>query len=112
GGTILVMDPNTGAILACASSPSYDPNAYYAADPSQFVNPAIGSTYEPGSTVKVITMASGLQTGGITANSSLIGNGVVQIGPDKIYNLDRKGWGPETMEQVLERSSNVGATYI
>lgn len=112
GGTILVMDPNTGAILACASAPSYDPNTYYAADPSQFINPAIGSTYEPGSTFKVITMSAGLQTGGITANSSLIDNGVVQIGPDKIYNLDHKGWGPETMEQVLERSSNVGASFI
>jgi cell division protein FtsI/penicillin-binding protein 2 len=112
GGTILVMDPNTGAILACASTPSYDPNTYYTADPAQYVNPAIGSTYEPGSTFKVITMAAGLQTGSITDKSSLTDNGVVQIGPDRIYNLDRKAWGPETMEQVLERSSNVGATWI
>lgn len=112
GGTILIMEPNTGAILAAASAPSYDPNTYYNADAARFVNPAIGATYEPGSTFKVITMASGLQTGGITEKSSLMDTGVLQIGPDKIYNLDRKGWGPETMEQVLERSSNVGASYI
>jgi cell division protein FtsI/penicillin-binding protein 2 len=106
------MDPNTGAILAGASTPSYDPNSYATVDPAQFINPAIGSTYEPGSTFKVITMAAGLQTGGIAANSSLIDNGVEQIGPDKICNLDCKAWGPETMEQVLERSSNIGASYI
>lgn len=112
GGTILVMDPNTGAILASAAAPTYDPNTFYNADTARFVNPAIGATYEPGSTFKVITMASGLQTGGITAQSTLVDNGVLQIGPDKIYNLDRKAWGPETMEQVLERSSNVGASFI
>jgi len=66
GGTILVMDPNTGAILASASAPSYDPNAFNRADPQSYLNPAVSATYEPGSTFKIFTMASGLQTGGIT----------------------------------------------
>lgn len=112
GGTILIMDPNTGAILASASNPTYDPNAFNRADPQAYLNPAVGATYEPGSTFKVITMAAGLQTGGITPQSSLMDNGFVKVETDTIYNLDRKAWGPETMEQVLERSSNVGASYI
>lgn len=112
GGTILIMDPNSGAILASASSPTYDPNAFNRADPQAYLNPAVGTTYEPGSTFKVITMAAGLQTGGITPQSSLVDNGFVKVETDTIYNLDRKAWGPETMEQVLERSSNVGASYI
>lgn len=112
GGTILIMDPNTGAILASASSPSYDPNAYNRADPQAYLNPAVAATYEPGSTFKVLTMAAGLQTGGITPQTALVDNGSFRVQTDTIYNLDRKAWGPETMTQVLERSSNVGASYI
>lgn len=112
GGTILVMDPNSGAILASASSPGYDPNTYDRADPQAYLNPAVGATYEPGSTFKVITMAAGLQTGGITPQSTLVDNGFVKVETDTIFNLDHRAWGPETMEQVLERSSNVGASYI
>jgi cell division protein FtsI (penicillin-binding protein 3) len=112
GGTILIMDPNTGAILASASSPSYDPNAYNRADPQAYLNPAVAATYEPGSTFKVLTMAAGLQTGGITPQTTLVDNGSFRVQTDTIYNLDRKAWGPETMTQVLERSSNVGASYI
>ncbi len=112
GGTILVMDPNTGAILASASAPSYDPNAFNRADPQSYLNPAVSATYEPGSTFKIFTMASGLQTGGITPQTTLIDNGFAKVETDTIYNLDHTAWGPETMEQVLERSSNVGASYI
>ncbi len=112
GGTILIMDPNTGAILASASAPSYDPNTFNRADPQSYLNPAVSATYEPGSTFKIFTMAAGLQTGGITPQTTLVDNGYFKVDPDTIYNLDRKAWGPETMEQVLERSSNVGASYI
>lgn len=112
GGTILVMDPSTGAILASASNPGYDPNAFDRADPQAYLNPAVGATYEPGSTFKVITMAAGLQSGGISPQSTLVDNGFVKVDTDTIFNLDHRAWGPETMEQVLERSSNVGASYI
>jgi len=112
GGTILIMDPNTGAILASASAPSYDPNAFNRADPQSYLNPAVSATYEPGSTFKIFTMASGLQTGGITPQTTLVDPGYFKVDPDTLYNLDHTAWGPETMEQVLERSSNVGASYI
>jgi len=112
GGTILIMDPNTGAILACASAPSYDPNSFSQADPRRYLNPAIGATYEPGSTFKIFTMAAGLQTGSITPQTTLMDNGYFKVAPDTIYNFNHTAWGPETMEQVFERSSNVGASYI
>lgn len=112
-GTIVVMDPHTGAILASASYPTYNPNEYgQVTDASTFLDPTLSTTYEPGSTFKVLTMAAGLQTGAITPQSSLVDNGSVMIGPDKICNLDCKAWGPETMEQILERSSNIGASWV
>lgn len=112
GGTILVMDPQTGAIIASASLPTYNPNTYSDADTTAFVDPAISKVYEPGSTFKILTMAAGLQTGGITVQSTLTDPGYFQVEPDKIYNLDHTAWGPETMTQVFERSSNVGASWI
>jgi len=112
GGTILVMNPQTGAILASASLPNYNPNAYGDANPATFVDPAIGTLYEPGSTFKVLTMAAGLQSGSISPQSTLNDPGYFQVETDKIYNLDHTAWGPETMMQVLERSSNVGASWI
>lgn len=112
GGTILIMDPQTGAILACASNPTYNPNSYTDADPNTFVNPATGEVYEPGSTLKVLTMAAGLQTGAITPNSSFNDEGVFTVATDRVTNHNNAVWGPETMEQVLERSSNVGAAWI
>ena len=112
GGTILVMDPNTGAILASASTPTYDPNTVQRGGRTNFLNPAISATYEPGSTFKVLTMSAGLQTGGITPQTTLVDNGSFKVETDTIYNLDKKAWGPETMTQVFERSSNVGASFI
>ncbi len=113
GGTILVMDPNTGAVLACASNPTYDPNSYGdVTDPATFVNPATGEVYEPGSTLKVLTMAAGLQTGAITTNSTLNDEGYFQVETDRVMNFNNASYGPETMAQVLERSSNVGASWI
>ncbi|PJF24146.1 MAG: penicillin-binding protein 2, partial [Phototrophicales bacterium] len=66
-GTILIMNPRNGEILAMASLPTYDPNAYFnVADPRLLNNPAISEQYEPGSIMKVITVAAALETGAIT----------------------------------------------
>ena len=64
GGTILIMHARTGAILASASTPGYDPNRFdEIVDSSAFVNPAVSHSYEPGSIFKIITMASGVDAG-------------------------------------------------
>jgi cell division protein FtsI/penicillin-binding protein 2 len=64
GGTVIVMDPATGKILAMASNPGFDPNEYSKTeDYSRFLNPAVSQTYEPGSIMKPITMAIGIEEG-------------------------------------------------
>ena len=115
GGTIIVQDPKSGAILGMASWPSYDPNAFVdVTDPATFLNPAISAVYEPGSTFKAIVMALGIDTGVVTPEMTHNDEpGYVEL-PDgsRIYNFERAVWGTETMTQVLERSSNIGAVFV
>jgi cell division protein FtsI (penicillin-binding protein 3) len=114
GGTIIVQDPQTGAILGMASRPSYDPNRFeFVSDMSLFTNPAISRNYEPGSTMKAILMAIGLETGAVSRETVHPGGPYREL-PDgeRIYNATMMDFGPETMTQVLQNSSNVGAMYI
>lgn len=114
GGTIIVMDVRTGAILALANRPSFDPNQFRTvSDPSVFANPAISAAYEPGSTFKVITMALGLEAGVVTPQTVVDGGSYREL-PDgtRIYNALHQDFGPETMTEVLIHSSNVGAMEV
>jgi cell division protein FtsI/penicillin-binding protein 2 len=69
-GTIVMMDPRTGAILAMANAPTFDPNRYTETSPGRFVNPAVSVPYEPGSVFKILTMAAALQEGRVTPDTS------------------------------------------
>lgn len=114
GGTVIVQNPKTGAILAMASLPSFDPNRFEeVADPSLFGNPAVSAGYEPGSTFKVITMALGLDAGVVTPSTTVDGGAYREL-PDgtRIYNALHQEFGPETMVEVLAHSSNVGAMFL
>lgn len=112
-GSIIVMDPRTGFILAMASTPTYNPNQYYKVkDYSAFQNPAVQMQYEPGSTYKIITMAAGLDSGVITPNTSFYDNGVWRVDGITLRNWNGGGFGQETMTQVLQHSANVGASYV
>ncbi len=112
GGTVLVIDPTTGAILALATTPGFDPSHYADAPISAFSDPAIGAVYDPGSTMKAVTMAAGLDSGVITPNTTLDDQGFITIGGQTIYNWGHLAWGTETMTQVLAHSSNVGAAWV
>ncbi len=112
GGTVLVIDPATGAILALATTPGFDPSHYADAPLSAFSDPAIGAVYDPGSTMKAVTMAAGLDSGVITPNTTLDDQGFITVGGQTIYNWDHLAWGTETMTQVLAHSSNVGAAWV
>ena len=114
GGTVIVMNPRSGAILAMANRPSYDPNRYEeaAATPSIFQNPAISGTYEPGSTFKIVTMAAGIEERVVTADTVIDDGGVLTLGGFVIRNWDRKANGRITMTQALERSSNIAASTV
>jgi cell division protein FtsI (penicillin-binding protein 3) len=114
GGTIIVQDPKTGAILGMASQPTYDPNEFNRVEDIQlFTNPAIASVYEPGSTLKAMVMAIGLETGAVTPNTVHPGGPYRELpGGERVYNATLMDFGPETMSEVLEHSSNVGAIFV
>lgn len=112
GGSLVVVDPKTGAVLALCGEPSFDPNAYGAvSDAAVFLNPAVSRTYEPGSVFKAVTLAGALEAAAITPDTTYEDAGSVQIGKYTIKNSDGKAHGVQTMRQVLEESLNTGAIF-
>ncbi|NPV09320.1 MAG: penicillin-binding protein 2 [Anaerolineae bacterium] len=111
-GTIIAMDPRTGAILGAVSLPAYDPTAYESADVKLYEDPAISHEWEPGSVFKVITMAAGLDSGLITPDTVFEDTGSFEIAGVTIKNWDREAHGPVTMTEVLGLSLNTGASYV
>ncbi len=115
GGQVIVMDPKTGAILALANSPSFDPNKYDEIKQNNydvFKNKAVVDTYEPGSVFKVITLASGLDANLITPDTKYLDTGSISLNGYTIMNSDKKAHGSCTMTYVLENSLNTGSTWV
>ncbi|HZU12564.1 MAG TPA: penicillin-binding protein 2 [Chloroflexota bacterium] len=112
GGTIIVMDPRTGSVLGMASEPAFNPNRYWKYPYGNLVNPATQWIYEPGSTMKVLTMAAGLDSHVITPQSALDDTGAFRIADVTIRNWCLCAFGMETMTQVLQHSANVGASWV
>lgn len=114
GGSIIVMDPRTGYIKGMAAYPTFNPNnVLHATDPhALYVNPVTQDTYEPGSTMKIITMAAGIDSGVITPQTSFFDNGYFRVGSTTIRNWNDGAFGTETMTQVLQHSANVGASWV
>jgi cell division protein FtsI/penicillin-binding protein 2 len=112
GGTIIVMNPRTGAILAMASTPCFDPYAFYDADEAALLNPAISKQYEPGSVMKLITMAAALDSGTVTPQTTYNDAGYIELGGMVMYNWDRGAHGTTDMTNLLAKSLNVGAATI
>ena len=110
---ILVMDPQTGAILAMEASPTFDPNVYGdVEDYDVFPNPFVESLFEMGSVFKPITMSIGLDTHAITKDTSYFDAGIIQIRDATISNYDRMGRGWQTMFDILDKSLNTGTVFI
>lgn len=114
GGTILISDPQSGAIIALCNFPDFDPDNYNVTENINYYNnPAIFFAYEPGSVFKSITMAAGLELQKITPQSTYDDTGEVKlIGHNPIKNSDLKAHGIQNMIQVLEKSLNTGAVYV
>lgn len=111
-GTVVIEDPKTGAILAMCNWPSYDNNNYQAiTDYNLFNNLAVSEPYESGSMIKGITIASALDLGKITPDTTYEDTGEVDIGGYKIRNSDNKAHGFKNMTEVLEASLNTGAIF-
>lgn len=109
----IIMDPATGAILAMASTPTFDPNIFSQADPSTFGNPLVSDVYEMGSIIKPLTVAAGLDAGVITPQSTYNDTGCLYLSNYPICNYDMRARGPGTsIESVLSQSLNVGASHV
>ncbi|VAW30184.1 Cell division protein FtsI [Peptidoglycan synthetase] @ Sporulation peptidoglycan synthetase SpoVD [hydrothermal vent metagenome] len=111
-GSIIVMNPKTGAILAMASAPCYSPAEFYETNPSLLLNPAVSQQHEPGSVMKLITMAAALDSGVVTPQSTYYDAGILEVGGHKTYNWDRSAPGTTDMTTLLARSLNVGAATL
>ena len=107
-GTIIVMEPRSGAILAMAVSPRFDPNAVASLTADRWRNRALTDTYEPGSTMKLVVAAAALEEGLMTPGSMLFGeNGRMTIANTTIHDHEKLGW--MTFAQMIQKSSNIGA---
>lgn len=112
-GTTLVLEPDTGKILAGESYPSFNPNEFYKIKNfSLFLNPLIEAFYEFGSVLKPITMAAGIEEKKINPTSVYEDKGEIKIKGYTIRNFDEKAYGFQTITQVLEKSLNTGAVHV
>jgi len=109
--TIVVMNPKNGEILALVSSPQMNlnqfpdyPQIYHNA--SEF-NRAIGMQYEPGSVMKILTMAAAIDSGIVAPGTTYLDTGFYEIGGSYVYNWDRGAWGVQDMIGCLANSLNV-----
>ena len=116
-GEIIVMDPRNGEILALAAWPILDPNEYEpwlldedGRDP--IITPAVGGMFEPGSTFKVITMASALDAGVVEPDTEFIDTGEIEVGGNTIRNWNGEAWGPQTMLSCMKNSLNVCLAWV
>ncbi len=111
-GSLIILDPASGAIRALCNTPSFDPNDYKATtDLSSFANAAVEEAYEPGSVFKPITMAAALDKDKVTPETTYTDTGQVVVGSHIIKNSDNKTHGLQTMTNVLENSLNTGAVF-
>ncbi len=111
GGSIVIMNPHTGEILAMASEPTFNPNAYRTAVDARRRNRAVQDLYEPGSTFKVVTASAALEER-VMPTDSLIetDGGQIRIGARVVR--DTHDYGPLSLTDVMVHSSNVGAIKI
>jgi len=111
-GTVIVMDPKTGAILAQASAPTFDPADKKTISLVSIRNPAVQDTYEPGSTGKVITYSAALEEKKISPNTVFTIPYALKVGPDNFHDHEKHATQRLTATGALAISSNTGAIQV
>lgn len=112
-GSIIIMDPNSGAIMAMANYPDFDINQYSRVESNEiFNNLAINSIYEPGSVFKPFVVAGGLEEDKIEPETSGVFGSSIKIGSYTISTSTGEAYGRETIGQILEHSDNVGMVFV
>ena len=111
GASLVVMDPSTGEIFAVASVPGYNPNDYGDSEVDARRDRAVTDRFEPGSVMKVFTVAAALAAGTLKPTETIFcEHGTYQIGPVTVHDTHENDWLTPT--QVLAKSSNIGALKI
>lgn len=111
-GSVVVLNPTNGQILAMANMPSFNPNNRPNDDYGQFRNRAVTDMFEPGSTMKAFSIASALDSGKYTPNSEIDTNpGWLKVGVNTIQDVEKNN-GILTVTQVMQKSSNIGVTKM
>ena len=114
-GTAIVMDPQTGEVLAMANVPDYDLHAYGSASPDSRRDRAVADAYEPGSTFKLITAAAALDSGKVDPSDTFPALDQLTIGDHTIHNAEDGflgGSGYENLGEIIAKSHNVGAAEV
>ncbi|HMQ01522.1 MAG TPA: penicillin-binding protein 2 [Candidatus Doudnabacteria bacterium] len=112
-GSVVVMDPKTGAVIAMATYPTFDLNDYGKVPSAEmYSNQVTMGAYEPGSIFKPITFAAAINEGKITPRMTYQDTGEVKVDEYTIKNSDGKSYGEQTMSQVLEQSLNTGTIFV
>ncbi len=112
GGTAIVLNADSGAILAMANYPNFDPADYQAADIANYVNPAIEGILEPASVMKVLVMATALNEGAIGIGDNYYNPSVQVVDGLSIKNLNYRGEGFLPVSEILPRSLNTGSVAL
>jgi cell division protein FtsI (penicillin-binding protein 3) len=113
GGSVVIMDPRSGDILAMASWPTFDPNRFGQGTADGWRNRVVQDQYEPGSTFKIITAAAGLEEGVVTPSQMIdCNNGSIEIANVSIREHGGHRYGLMSFEDVLAHSSNVGTIKV
>ncbi|TMC72385.1 MAG: penicillin-binding protein 2 [Chloroflexi bacterium] len=108
-GSVLIMDPKTGGIVAWADYPSYSANNFNRTPTAMFKDNVLSYVYEPGSVMKVVTLSGAMDAGAIKPNTVIDDPGALYIGGYRISDWDGRNHGKITYTYVLEHSLNVGA---
>ena len=112
-GAVVVLDPRTGAVLACASAPSYDNTNIDAVmtsgggEDGSMYDRALDALYTPGSTFKVVTLSAALESGNASLTDTYSAPGSMDIGNAPVTNYDKQSYGTITLQKAFALSSNV-----
>ncbi|HKV43840.1 MAG TPA: penicillin-binding transpeptidase domain-containing protein, partial [bacterium] len=112
GGTAIVMDPTTGAILALATSPTFDPNRFQAVASAHWKDRAVADVYEPGSTFKLILAAAALSSHAVGSQERFPDPGKIRINGATIHDAEPPEHSPLSLAEIVKYSSNVGAAQV
>lgn len=109
----IIIDPKTGEIFAMALSPTFNLNKFSEIkDISVFNNPLVEGLYEMGSIIKPLTMAAGLDSGAVNADTTYVDTGSLTLDGATIFNHDKKTHGKVNMQEVLNQSLNLGVSFV